>query len=89
MEPKIKESPQYSREYEIFVFLQRLTLLNAMADSFYKDKELFKELLALIKSDYSSLKGNPYFSIKNRLTVCLLKTGMYPFYILRKIYTLI
>ena len=89
MEPTIKESPQYSREYEIFVFLQRLTLLNAMADSFYKDKELFKELLALIKSDYASLKGNPYFSIKNRLTVCLLKTGMYPFYILRKIYTLI
>lgn len=87
IEPFVKKnSPKFDEEYFFYVFLNYLTVINAMADSNYKDKELFAKMAGLIFAMLPQLKQNRYFGKKNLLTVIFLKFGMNIFYIIRKIY---
>ena len=85
--PFVKEnSPVFDKEYEFYVFLNYLTLINTMADSGYKDKVLFSGLASKIGEMSASLAQNPCFGRKHKLTCIFLKLGMNLFYIIRKLY---
>ena len=85
--PFVKENaPVFDKEYEYYVFLNYLTLINTMADSNYKDKELFFDLSSKISEMAVSLAENPCFGKKHKLSCVFLKFGMCIFFIIRKIY---
>lgn len=87
IEPFVKNnSPIYDEAYEYYVFLNYLTVLNNMADSSYKDKQLFIFLSQKIKNMYEVLCNNSYFNKKNKFTCFLLNFGMTVFYVTRRIY---
>lgn len=87
VEPFVKEnSPVYDTEYLFYVFLNYLTIINAMADSRYYDKVLFKNMVTLINSVMPEMKKNKYFGKKHKLTVLFLKFGMRGYYFIRKLY---
>lgn len=87
IEPFVEQrSPEFDKEFQYYVFLNYLTLLNTMADCNYKDKKLFCELRAKIFEMYSELRVNEYFGKKNKLTCFFLKFGLTMFYLIRKIY---
>lgn len=79
-------APLYDEAYEYYVFLNDLTIINAMADSRYYDKQLFSKMACGIREQFEKLNKNPYFSRKNRLTYCVLKLGMRGYYVFRKLY---
>lgn len=85
--PFVKENaPEFDKEYEFYIFLNYLTLINTMADCGYKDKELFSGLSSKIGEMSASLSQNPCFGKKHKLTCIFLKLGMNVFYIIRKLY---
>lgn len=79
-------APAYDREYEYYVFLNNLTLINAMADGQSMDKKLFAALRGKILKMLPDLKENPYFTKKDRLTCVFLRLGPGCFGIIRAIY---
>lgn len=79
-------TPIYDEAYAYYVFLNCLTIINAMADSRYYDKQLFNEMRGRIREHFSDLRKNRYFSSKNRLTCFLLTLGMRGYYVFRKLY---
>lgn len=79
-------APIYNEAYTYYVFLNHLTIINAMADSNYFDKQLFGKLRRCIRECLPDLKKNPYFNLKNQLTCLLLDTGMRGYYMFRKLY---
>lgn len=87
IQPFVEEhAPVYDEAYKYYVFLNDLTVINAMADSRYCDVQLFRKVQKHIRECWTDLKNNPYVNIKNKLTVFLLKFGMRGFYAFRKLY---
>lgn len=81
-----ENAPTFDTEYRYYVFLNYLTILNAMADSNYQDRDLFKRMQNMIFEIAPQIKKNPYFSKKYRLVLLLLKLDMRSFYFVRKLY---
>ncbi len=79
-------TPVYDEAYLYYVFLNHLTVINAMADSHYYDRSLFTKMKRCIQKRLSDLKKNRYFSKKNLLTCFLLNMGMHGYYAFRKLY---
>lgn len=79
-------APTYDEAYAYYVFLNHLTIINAMADSCYYDRQLFGKMCSCIRSQMPVLKKNTYFGPKNRLTCFLLNMGMRGYYMFRKLY---
>lgn len=79
-------APSYDLEYAYYVFLNHLTLLNAMADGKCIDKNLFDSLVNKIKGMQPDLYANPFFTKKDRLTCLFLKLGPGCFSMIRGLY---
>lgn len=85
--PFVEENaPNFAAEYEYYVFLNYLTVINAMADSHYKDSVLFKSLRQKIYDLAPHILNNPYFRGKYKLVLLLLRLGMTGFYFIRGLY---
>ena len=81
-----RHAPVYDEAYKYYVFLNDLTVINAMADSRYHDAQLFNKMRKHIRECWADLKNNPYLNTKNKLTVFLLGFGMCGYYVFRKLY---
>ncbi len=81
-----KNSPQFDEEYNYYVFLNYLTLLNKMADSNYRDKKMFLKLRRSLFDVKKQLSGNKYFGFKHKLTCLFMCFGMNLFYQIRRVY---
>lgn len=78
--------PDFDMEYIRYKFLTLLTMLNAMADSGHKNKNLFKSLSNRVMAMKLCFKNNPYFGKKDQFTIASLGMGMLPFYFVRRLY---
>ena len=79
-------SPRYDEAFRFYEFINCLTVLNAMADSDYRDGALFTRIRSRIESMLPQLRKNPCFGKKYRLTAALLGWGMDPYYRIRRVY---
>lgn len=79
-------SPRYDEAFRFYEFINCLTVLNAMADSDYRDEALFTRIRSRIERLVPQLRKNPCFGKKHRVTVMLLGWGMGPYYGIRKAY---
>ena len=82
-----EKAPVYNEAYCYYLFMNYLTIINAMADNKYYDRRLFCEMRRHIQNDWPKLKNNAYMGKKNKLTYFLLFFGMRGYYVFRKLYT--